>query len=250
MPEPLLAARRVSKRFGGVVASDNVSFEVAPAEIHALIGPNGSGKTTLLRQLFGELRPDSGAVELCGADVTRRPVAERVRAGLGRSYQSGSFFGGFTVRENVAFGVRAAAGVATRFTARASAYRELDVEAGEVLRAVGLLERSDALAESLSHGESRQLELALALATRPRVVLLDEPLAGLGAGETRAMVARIAALRARCAVVLVEHDMDAVFALAQRVTVMVEGRVAASGPSAEIRADPAVRAAYLGERGR
>ena len=246
MPEPLLAARSLCKRFGGVVAADRVTLDVRADEIHAVIGPNGSGKTTLLRLLFGDLRPDSGAVVWDGADVTGLPTAARARAGLGRGDQAGSHFRGFTARENVAFGVRAAAGVATRITAPATSWRALEREADDVLELTGLAERTDALVESLSHGELRQLELALALAARPRAVLLDEPLAGLGAGESRAMAVRIAALPARCAVVLVEHDTAAVFALAHRVTVMVAGRMLASGTPAAVRADPAVRAAYLG----
>ena len=247
MAEPLLEARSVSKHFGGVAANVGIDFALHARQLHAVIGPNGGGKTTFLSQLFGEIAPDSGQVLLNGKDVTRSPVPERVKRGLARSYQVTSVFPGFSVLENVAFGIRARTDTASRLWRSAG----LNVAEGDVaaalLRRVGLSGRSGADAASLSHGEQRQLEVALALSTTPKVLLLDEPLAGLGLDESRRMVDLISTLAGPLAIVLVEHDMDAVFALADRVTVLVEGRVVASAAPAEIRDDPLVQRAYLGE---
>ena len=249
MTDVLLEARRLSKRFGGVVASDAVDFAVNAGEVHAVIGPNGSGKTTLLHQLAGEMRPDSGRVVLDGADITLLPAHRRARRGRARSSQITSVFPGFTAVENVAFGVRARRGTPYRFWRPARIGDAAGDEARALLDRVGLGTRADLPAETLSHGEHRQLEVAIALSTRPRVLLLDEPLAGLGTAESAAMIALLGNLRGQYALVLVEHDMDAVFALADRVTVLVEGRVLTTGAPAGVRGDANVRRAYLGDNG-
>lgn len=247
MADALLEARALSKRFGGVAANTGIDFTLLPREVHAVIGPNGAGKTTFLSCLFGEVTPDAGQVLLNGTDVTRMSVPERVRHGLARSYQVTSVFPGFSVLENLAFGIRARTGTASRLWRKAVLdAREMDLAAA-MLRRVGLSGRSGAEVASLSHGEHRQLEVALALSTTPRVLLLDEPLAGLGIDESRRMVDLLSTLPGQVSIVLVEHDMDAVFALADRITVLVEGRVIASAPPADVRDDPLVQRAYLGE---
>ena len=243
----LLAATGLTKSFGAIQATADVSLTVRAGEIHAVIGPNGAGKTTLVAQLAGEITPDSGRVELLGQDVTRQPVAARVHRGLARSFQISTTLLSFTVLDNVALAVQARAGHSFRFWRPAAGDPDLEVPAMDVLAQVGLAGRAGALAREISHGERRALELAMALATGPRVLLLDEPMAGIGAEEGRRMVELLAGLRARYGMVLIEHDMDAVFTLADRISVLVAGRVVASGPPAAIRADPAVRAAYLGE---
>lgn len=247
MAEPLLAAQGLHKRFGGVVANAGIDFDLKPREVHAVIGPNGGGKTTFLAQLSGEITPDAGHVFLAGEDVTGLSVPQRVRRGLARSYQVTSVFPGFTILENVGFGVRARQGTAGRMW-RSGAFTAEETEvANAILRRAGLLGRSGVDVAALSHGEHRQLEIAIALSTQPKVLLLDEPLAGLGVDESRRMVDLIGALAGPHAIVLVEHDMDAVFALADRITVLVEGKVIASATPEEIREDPLVRQAYLGE---
>jgi branched-chain amino acid transport system ATP-binding protein len=244
---PVLVGRGLHKRFGGVVANAGIDFELRPREVHAVIGPNGGGKTTLLGQLMGEIPPDLGSVAFAGGDITGLTVPERVMRGLARSYQVTSVFPGFTVLENVAFGMRARRRISSRFWRLASTGGELGEAAAAILRRVGLSGRSGVDAAVLSHGEQRQLEIAIALSTNPKVLLLDEPLAGLGLDEGRRMVDLIAGLAGPIAVVLVEHDMDAVFALADRVTVLVDGAVIATGTPTAIRDDRLVRAAYLGE---
>lgn len=245
--EPVLRVRGLSKRFGGVVAADAINIDVDAGQIHAVIGPNGSGKTTLLRQIFGEVRPDAGTVHLGGRDLEGLPVPARVRAGLGRSYQITSLFEGFSAAENVAFGLRAAAGKATALAGSAAADAGTATAAAALLARAGLGGRETVRAERLSHGEHRQLEIAIALSTGPRLLLLDEPLAGLGATESEAMVALIGALGGELAILLVEHDLDAVFALADRVTTLEQGRIVASGDPTAVRSDPAVHASYVGE---
>lgn len=235
------------KRFGGVVATDELALAVAPGEIHALIGPNGAGKSTAIALLAGELRPDAGRVVLHGADVTGLSVAARARRGLIRSYQITSVLPAFTARQNLAVATQVRSGHSFGFWRDASRDPRLGMVAEQLLGRIGLEERADIRAEDLSHGEQRQLELGMALACEPSVLLLDEPMAGLGASELTAMVALIAGLRGRISVLLVEHDMDAVFALADRISVLVAGRAIASGCPDEIRSDPGVRAAYLGE---
>ena len=249
MTKAVLEARGLSKRFGGVIAADCVDFAVADGEVHAVIGPNGSGKTTLLRQLAGEVRPDSGRVLLDGTDVTRLRAHRRARAGIARSFQITSVFPGFTALDNVAFGVRARSGTSFRFWRPVRGSDDAGDKARALLDCVGLGGRADLPVNVFSHGEHRQLEVAIALSTRPRVLLLDEPLAGLGLAESAAMVALLATLRERHALVLVEHDIDAVFALADRVTVLVEGRVLTAGAPAAVRGNAEVRRAYLGEDG-
>ena len=220
------------KAFGALQVTADVSLRVWPQRIHAIIGPNGAGKTTLIQQIFGALRPDSGSVHLGGRDVTKLAPHRRARLGLARSFQITSVLPEFTALQNVALAARDVGG---------------DAAADAVLDRVGLGARASIVAATLSHGEKRQLELAMALASRPSVMLLDEPLAGAGPEETSRLVALLASLRATCAIVLVEHDMDAVFQLADEITVLALGRVIAHGTPAEIRADTAVRRAYLGE---
>lgn len=247
LAEPLLVARGLTKRYGGLVANAGIDFDLRPREVHAVIGPNGGGKTTLLGQLMGEIEPDAGTIALTGADITALAVPERVLRGLARSYQVTSVFPGFTVLENVAFGLRARRRTTSRFWRAARTGGELGEAAAAILRRVGLSGRSGVDAAVLSHGEQRQLEIAIALSTTPKVLLLDEPLAGLGVDEGRRMVDLIASIAGPIAIVLVEHDMDAVFALADRITVLVDGAVIASAAPDAIREDPLVRTAYLGE---
>jgi branched-chain amino acid transport system ATP-binding protein len=247
MAEPLLAVRGLQKRFGGIVATDDVSLEVTEGETLAVIGPNGAGKTTLIAQLSGDLRPDAGAIRLYGADITRLPAAARSRLGLARSFQITSIFREFTALDNVALAVQAHAGHSFRFWRAARREAALREPALAVLAEVGLRTRAGVEAGTLAHGEQRQLEIAMALATRPRVLLLDEPVAGMGVDESQRMVQLLRTLRGRHTIVLVEHDMDVVFALADRVAVMVYGRVLAVGSTSDIRANPEVRRAYLGE---
>ncbi len=245
--EPLLEARGLVRRFGGIVATDNLDLEVAPGEIHAIIGPNGAGKTTLVAQLSGELKPNAGTIRFAGHDVTALPVEARSRRGLARSFQITSIFRGLTALENVALSIQAHDGHSFRFWADAREDATLREPAKRILERVGLSARTHVTAANLAHGEQRQLEIAMALATAPRMLLLDEPMAGMGREESARMVALLKGLKGEETILLVEHDMDAVFALADRITVLVYGRVIASGTPTEIRADAAVREAYLGE---
>lgn len=247
MSEPLLSTERLHKRFGGLTATDKVSIDVRAGEIHALIGPNGAGKTTLVGQLTGLVRPDSGTIRFAGQDITRLPTHARVRGGLARSFQITAVLRDFTAIENVALAVQAHAGHSFRFLGDARNERVLRDRAWHCLQEVGLDERGGVLAAALSHGEQRQLEIAMALAGKPRLLLLDEPMAGMGADESQRMVAMLHRLKSECAMLLIEHDMDAVFALADRITVLVYGRAIATGTPPEIRANPEVRQAYLGE---
>jgi branched-chain amino acid transport system ATP-binding protein len=244
----LLATRRLTKRFGGLVATDSLDLEVRNGECHAIIGPNGAGKTTLINQLVGEITPDSGSIEFDGADITRLPVFRRARLGLSRSYQITSVFPQFSALENVALAAQAHDGHSFGFWRPAIAEERLSAPARASLREVGLGERAQARAAELAHGERRQLEIAMALVSRPKLLLLDEPMAGMGRRESEAMVKLLAKLKSSYAMLLVEHDMDAVFALADRITVLVYGRPIASGDAQEIRASAEVRRAYLGER--
>jgi branched-chain amino acid transport system ATP-binding protein len=245
--EPLLETAGLVKRFGGVVATDGVDLAVMPGEIHAVIGPNGAGKTTLIALLAGELRPDAGLIRFAGVDVTALSASARSARGLARSFQVTSVFRELTVLDNVALAVQAHAGHSFRFWRDARRDPALREPARAVLADVGLAGRAGLLAGALAHGEQRQLEIAMALATRPRLVLLDEPTAGMGAEETAAMVALLRGLRGGPGLLLVEHDMDAVFALADRITVLVSGRVIATGPPEAIAASALVREAYLGD---
>jgi branched-chain amino acid transport system ATP-binding protein len=243
----LLVVERLTRRFGGLVASDNVSFSVAPGTIHAVIGPNGAGKSTLIDQLSGALRPDAGRVVFDQQDVTPLAMHERVVRGLARSYQVTNVFKRFNALDSVALAIQARTGSSLRFWRPVSSERRLFEEAAEVLDRVGLRTRMELPAAALAHGELRQLELALALATRPRLLLLDEPMAGQGPEESARMVELLESLRGSVALLLVEHDMDAVFRLADTISVLVYGRIIATGSAEAIRANAEVRRAYLGD---
>ena len=248
MAEPLLRVEKLVRRFGGIVATDNLSLEVARGELHAIIGPNGAGKTTLISQLIGQLRPSSGTIRFAGEDITRLPAWKRSHLGLARSFQITSLLPDFTAADNVALAAQARAGHSFRFFGDARREGPLREAAQSALARVGLADRADVVVSKLSHGEQRELELAVALATRPQLLLLDEPMAGLGATESARMVRLLAELRREVTIVLVEHDMNAVFALADRITVLVYGRVIASDVPAAIRINEEVKRAYLGDR--
>ena len=243
----MLELRGISKRFGGVVATDDVTLEVTKGEVHALIGPNGAGKTTLIAQISGVLPIDAGRILFNGVDVTQLTTHARVAAGLARSYQITSIFRRFTVLDNLALAVQARSGSSFSFWRPVSAERALYDEAALIANEIGLGARLDVVSSNLAHGEQRALEVGLALATRPQLLLLDEPMAGMGPQESQAMIALIEKMRSRVTVLLVEHDMDAVFRLASRISVLVNGRLIATGAPAQIRADAEVRKAYLGE---
>ena len=248
MAETLLKVDGITKRFGGVLASDGIVLSVPAGELHAIIGPNGAGKTTLIGQLTGEITPNSGTVWFRGQDITTLPTYERSRMGLARSFQITSLFNDFTALDNVALAVQAHAGHSFQFWKKAREESELRDPARAALDRVGLLHRADTIVSSMSHGEHRQLEIAMALATRPRMLLLDEPMAGMGPEESSRLVKTLLELKKQYTILLIEHDMDAVFALADRISVLVYGRVIATGLPDEIRANPDVRQAYLGEQ--
>jgi branched-chain amino acid transport system ATP-binding protein len=247
MAEPLLETSGLTKRFGGLTATSEVSLTIEPAELRAVIGPNGAGKTTLVAQLAGEIRPDAGMIRFAGIDVSRLGPTRRARLGIARSFQVTSIFREFTALDNVALAVQARAGHSFRFWKPARTDPLLREPARAVLAEIGLERQADLPAGALSHGEKRALEIAIALATRPRLLLLDEPMAGMGPAESAEMVGLLGRLKGKLAIVLVEHDMDAVFALADRITVMAAGQVVATGAPDMIRADSEVRRAYLGE---
>ena len=245
--DTLLTVSGLVKRFGGLLATDNVSLEIRTGEIHAIIGPNGAGKTTLIAQLAGEIVPNGGTIDFAGHDVTALPVDARARLGIARSYQITQIFKGFSARDNVAMAVQAQDGHSFRAWAPARADKSLRDPAQAILERVGLGARGDVRAVNLAHGEQRQLEIAMALATRPRLLLLDEPMAGMGKDESERMTALLAKLKGEETILLIEHDMDVVFALADRISVLVYGRVIATGSPEAIRANDEVRAAYLGD---
>ena len=247
MSEPLLQVENLAKRFDGVVATDKLALGVEAGELHAIIGPNGAGKTTLISQLGGQLTPDSGHIRFAGQDITGLPMDARSQLGLARSFQITSLFLDLSVLDNIALAVQAHAGHSFHFWRDARTEKELREPARAALARVGLSDRADRLTSALSHGEHRLIELAMALAGSPRMLLLDEPMAGLGPEESARMVEMLRALKKELTILLVEHDMEAVFALADRITVLVYGRVIATGAPADIRASPAVRDAYLGE---
>jgi branched-chain amino acid transport system ATP-binding protein len=246
--DALLHIEDLTKRFGGVTASDHISLAVAPGELHAIIGPNGAGKTTLIAQLTGEITPNTGCIRFEGRDITALPIYQRSAIGLARSFQITSIFPDFTALDNVALAVQAHAGHSFRFWRDVHREKALREPARAALARVGLAKRADVVASKLSHGEHRQLEIAMALATNPRLLLLDEPTAGMGAEESARMVAMLRELKRELTIVLIEHDMEAVFALADRVTVLVYGRVIATGDPPAVRANAEVRQAYLGEQ--
>ncbi len=248
MAETLLRVEKLVRRFGGIVATDNVSLDVARGELHAIIGPNGAGKTTLISQLTGQLLPHSGTILLGGKDITGVPAWRRSALGLARSFQITSLLSDFSALDNVALAAQAHDGHSFHFWSDARKIAHLRQTARSALERVGLGDRAEIVVSRLSHGEQRELELAVALATKPQLLLLDEPMAGLGITESARMVKLLQELRREVTIVLVEHDMDAVFALADRITVLVYGRVIASGQPSEIRRDEEVRRAYLGEQ--
>jgi branched-chain amino acid transport system ATP-binding protein len=246
--DPLLRVENLVRRFGGIVATDNLSLDVAQGELHAIIGPNGAGKTTLIGQLTGQLLPNSGTIRFAGRDITGLPAYRRSALGLARSFQITSLLPDFTASDNVALAAQAHDGHSFYFWGNARKEKHLREMALSALTRVGLADRADVVVSKLSHGEQRELELAVALATKPQLLLLDEPMAGLGATESARMVTLLQELRREVTIVLVEHDMAAVFALADRITVLVYGRVIASGAPAAIRQNEEVRRAYLGDQ--
>ena len=250
MAEPVLEIRNLSKRFGALVATDQVSLDLRPGEIHALIGPNGAGKSTLIAQIAGTLAPDAGSIRFRGHDLAPLGVADRARLGLARTFQVSSLIPEFSALRNVMLAVQGRQRRTFRFVlAPVAADPTLVGPATTMLERVGLADRADIVAATLSHGERRQLEIAMALALEPRAFLLDEPMAGMGPEGSKAMTAFLSELRRTAPILLVEHDMEAVFALADRISVLVYGRVIATGPVDVVRADPAVRRAYLGDDG-
>ena len=246
MREPMLQVTALTKYFAGVVASDRLSFEVGAGELHAVIGPNGAGKTTLVDQIAGQTRPDSGSIRFAGRDITWLPVHRRSMLGLARSFQITTLLPDFSTIDNVALAVQAHAGHSFRFWRNARSDPELRQPALRQLARVGLADRADTPASQLSHGEHRLLEIAIALAGRPRMLLLDEPMAGLGPQETTRIVALFHELKREFTILLIEHDMDVVFALADRITVLLSGHVVASDVPTNIRSNTEVQQAYLG----
>jgi branched-chain amino acid transport system ATP-binding protein len=247
MTEPLLDIRHLKKAYGALAVTDDVSLSVRPGELHAVIGPNGAGKTTLIHQISGMLNSDSGQILFDGEDVTGLSMPQRVQRGLARSFQITSVLPGFSALENVALAVQARSGSSFRFFGNASQERVLNEPAMDALHQVGLAPRAHIPAGLLSHGEKRQLELAIGLATEPKLLLLDEPLAGTGHEESLRVVETLRRLKGRLTIVLIEHDMDAVFSLADRVSVLVYGRVIATDTPEHVRSNADVRTAYLGE---
>jgi branched-chain amino acid transport system ATP-binding protein len=245
--EPILEVHKLTKSFGALRATDDVSLRVYPQQIHAQIGPNGAGKTTLLAQIAGELTPDAGNIRFLGREIGALSVARRAQMGMARTFQVSSLAPAFSALRNVMLAVQAGQGSSFRFLPPVRADRRLIEPAMAALERVGLAGRAEQRVGALSHGERRQVELAVALAMRPKLLLLDEPMAGLGIEDTRRMTEVLAGLRAETAMLLIEHDMDAVFALADRISVLVYGRVIATGTPEEIRDSAEVREAYLGE---
>jgi branched-chain amino acid transport system ATP-binding protein len=245
--EPVLHLANLRKNFGGLIVTDDVTFDVAPSELHAVIGPNGAGKTTLINQIAGTVIPDTGQIMFAGHDVTAIPVHARAALGLARTFQITTVLPGFSALENVALAVQATSGTSLRFFGRADSETALNTAAAAALAEVDLADRGHILAGQLSHGEKRALELAIALAMTPKLLLLDEPMAGTGRDEAERLVAVLKRLKGRLPMVLVEHDMTAVFSLSDRISVLICGRILASGTPQEVRTDPRVIAAYLGD---
>ena len=248
MAEPMLHLEGLRKSFGSLIVTDDVTLDVMPGEMHAIIGPNGAGKTTLINQISGLTAPDEGRILFAGDDVTALLPEARALRGLSRSFQITSILPGFPVIENVALAVQARTGSSLRFIGRAADEATLNVPAMAALEQTGIADRAHARAGELSHGEKRALELAIALAMKPTLLLLDEPMAGIGREEAERQVELLLRLKGRLTMVLVEHDMAAVFALADRISVLIRGQVLTTGLPADVRADPQVVAAYLGEQ--
>lgn len=244
----LLTISNLRKSFGGVVATDGVELAVEEGELHAIIGPNGAGKTTLVSQLSGQLRPDSGSITFEGRAIQGKPAHKRRAMGIARSFQITSLIMSMSVADNVALAIQARHGHSFRFLKAARRIESVREETLQFLQKVGLSDRADEPARALSHGEHRQLEIAVALATGARMLLLDEPMAGLGAEESDQMVTMLKGLKGEKTILLIEHDMDAVFALADRISVIVYGRVIATGSPEDIRSNAEVQQAYLGEQ--
>jgi branched-chain amino acid transport system ATP-binding protein len=247
MSDPILATYGLQKSFGALMATDDVSIDLRKGEIHAIIGPNGAGKSTLIKQICGGLVPDAGRVTLMGRDLTGLDTAARARAGLGRTFQISELAMEDSVLENAVLGVIGAGGSAWKFWQTALKTRALTSRAETALARVGLIDQRDMKVANLSHGQRRQLEVAVALTLSPKAFVMDEPMAGLGAEGSKTMTGFLDGLRDEAPILLVEHDMDAVFALADRISVLVYGKIIATGTTADIRADPVVRQAYLGE---
>ncbi len=243
----LLSITGLNKSFGGIKATDDVNLDVLEGELHAIIGPNGAGKTTLISQLSGALPPDTGSIMFNGQDITRAPAYGRAKLGITRSFQITSLVKDMSVLDNIALAVQAKQGHSFRFLKPARSIAPLRDEALTHLDAVGLADRADAPTVNLSHGEHRLMEIAIALASDAPLMMLDEPMAGLGPDESARMVTFLKTLKGKRTIVLIEHDMDAVFALADRISVLVYGHIIATGTPAEIRSNSAVRQAYLGE---
>ena len=247
MTEPSLQVRRLSKHFGGLAAVDDVSIDVDIGELHAVIGPNGAGKTTLLNLLSGDLSASSGSIRFGGKEVAHLPPERRSRLGIGRSYQKVNIFAAFSALENCRLAAQSRDPHPLNWLRDAASYEEIMAKARGALVAIGLANRGDDIALTLSHGEQRQLEIAMSLASEPKLLLLDEPLGGLGTEESLKMIELISNVAKTHAILLVEHDMDAVFQLARVLTVMTNGKVLASGKPDDVRANPDVRRAYLGD---
>ncbi|MFZ1468628.1 MAG: ABC transporter ATP-binding protein [Paracoccaceae bacterium] len=244
---PVLRIAGVSKRFGGLVATDNVSLSVGSGQIHALIGPNGAGKSTLINQICGELQPNAGTIHLGARNITHLTPAQRVALGLGRTFQITSLLEDMTVRDNLGMAIMAHQGGHLRLFDRAARRSGIWEEASATLQGTALGARADQPVADLAHGEKKQLELMMAFALKPRLLLLDEPMAGLGHLESQMMIETLLAARGDAAMLLVEHDMEAVFALADQISVLVYGQIIAAGTADDIRQNPAVREAYLGQ---
>jgi branched-chain amino acid transport system ATP-binding protein len=247
MNDAVLTLARLNKRFGALQATRDVSLDLRQGEIHALIGPNGAGKSTLIGQIAGGLKPDTGSIVLAGQDITSLSVAQRARLGLGRSFQVSSLAEPLSVKRNVMIAVQALQGHSFRFWKPVHCDERLLAPAMEALERMALTHRADTPVSELSHGERRQVEVACALALKPKVLLLDEPMAGLGPEGSARLTELLEALKHEVPILLIEHDMDAVFRLADRISVLVAGAVIAHGDSAEIRGNPQVREAYLGD---
>jgi len=248
MTTPMLRLDSLRKGFGGIIVTNNVTLDVMPGEVHAIIGPNGAGKSTLVNQISGLLAPDAGGILFDGRDVTALPPHARAQIGMARSFQITSILPKFPVLENVALAVQARSGSSFRFFGRAADERELNLPASDALEQVGLAGRADVPAGDLSHGEKRALELAMALAMKPKLLLLDEPMAGMAREDSDRQVGLLKRLKGQVTMILVEHDMAAVFALADRISVLIRGQLLTTGLPEDVRADPEVITAYLGEQ--